>query len=127
MIRPAVEGDIPRCVGMLRRFFLKTGRRGEYRIDAVERMVRLLMEQGILLVSDKGVIGGLLCPLWPTGEIVAQEFFWWGDAVLLGAFETRAREMGATAIQMTALEGRVARHYARRGYRQLETVWLKEF
>ncbi len=127
MIRRAGEGDIPRCVAMMRSFFAQTGRRGEFQPDSAERMMRLLMENGILLVSDKGVIGGLLHPLWPTGEIVAQEFFWWGDAALLGTFEERARELGASAIHMTALEGRVARHYARRGYRQLETVWLKEF
>lgn len=127
MIRQAAEADISRCVAMMRIFFAETGRRGEFQLESVERTMRLLMEGGILLVSDKGVIGGLLHPLWQTGEVVAHEFFWWGDARLLSAFEERARELDATAIHMMALEERVARHYARRGYRQLETVWLKEF
>ena len=126
-IRQAVEADIPRCVAMMRTFIAQTGRRGEFQPESVARTMRLLIEGGILLVSDKGMIGGLLLPLWQTGEQVAHEFFWWGDARLLGAFEEMARERGATAIHMMALEERVARHYAKRGYRKLETVWLKEF
>ena len=125
--RPASAADIPRCVAMMRRFVAQTGRRGTFRADLVEQTMRLLMEGGILLVSGRGMIGGLIMPLWQTGEPVAHEFFWWGDARLLAAFEEAARDRGATAIHMAALEGRVARHYERRGYRKLETIWLKEF
>ena len=60
-------------------------------------------------------------------ELVAQEVFWWGDATLLKQFESRARQMGATAIHMMSLTQRVADHYLARGYEELETVFVKEF
>ena len=114
-------------VEMARAFFEHTGRRGEFDEDAARRMMDHLSEHGILIISDTGMIGGFVTPLWPTGEIVAQEMFWWGDASLLTQFETRARKMGATAIHMMSLNQRVADHYLARGYTQLETVWVKEF
>ena len=114
-------------VEMARAFFKHTGRRGTFDETSVKAMLDLLAEHHILIVSDTGMVGGFVTPLWPTGEIVAQELFWWGDASLLKQFETRARQMGATAIHMMSLTQRVADHYLARGYRQLETVWVKEF
>lgn len=112
---------------MARAFFEHTGRRGEFNEASVAAMLDHLREHHILIVSDTGMIGGMVFPLWVTGEIVAQEMFWWRDAALLGKFETRARQMGATAIHMMSLTQRVADHYLARGYHQLETVFVKEF
>ena len=114
-------------VEMARAFFEHTGRRGTFDEEAAHRMMKYLDEHGILILSDTGMIGGFVTPLWPTGEMVAQELFWWGDASLLKQFESRARHMGATAIHMMSLTQRVADHYLARGYKQLETVFVKEF
>lgn len=112
---------------MARAFFEHTGRRGEFNETSVKAMLDYLDGHGILIVSETGMIGGTVLPLWVTGEIIAQEMFWWGDAGLLGKFESRARQMGATAIHMMALNDRVCRHYSKRGYEKLETVFVKEF
>lgn len=112
---------------MARAFFEHTGRRGEFCETSVQAMLDHLEEHHILIVTDKGMIGGMVFPLWVTGEIVAQEMFWWGDASLLSQFETRARQMGATAIHMMSLTQRVADHYLARGYDKLETIFVKEF
>lgn len=90
-------------------------------------MLDYLDKHGILIVSDKGMIGGMVLPQWDTGELVAYEMFWWGDSSLLGRFEKKAEEMGAPSIQMNALTDRVGKHYETRGYRKLSTSWLKEF
>ena len=111
----------------LRAFFEHTGRRGEFDEDMATRMLDYLDRHGILIESDSGIIGGMITPLFPTGELIAQEMFWWGDAKLLKQFEKRARQMGATAIHMMSLTQRVAEHYRARGYKPLETVWIKEF
>lgn len=112
---------------MARAFFVHTGRRGEFNEIMVQEMLDHLEENHILIVSETGMIGGMVFPLWVTGEIIAQEMFWWGDASLLARFEARARQMGATAINMMSLTQRVADHYLARGYTKLETIWVKEF
>ena len=112
---------------MARAFFEHTGRRGTFNETSVNAMLEWLDEHGILIVSDTGMIGGMVIPLWVTGEMVAQEMFWWGDASLLTQFETRAREMGATAIQMNCLTDRVGEHYDLRGYVKILSTWVKEF
>ena len=112
---------------MARAFFLETGRRGEFDAGGVQRTLDHLAEHHILIVSETGMIGGYVSPMWVTGEIIAQEMFWWGDASLMRKFEARARELGATAIQMQCLTDRVAKHYERRGYRKMTTGYLKEF
>ena len=112
---------------MARVFFEHTGRRGEFDETSVKAMLDHLAEHHILIISETGMIGGMVFPLWVTGEIVAQEMFWWGDASLLSKFESRARQMGATAIHMMSLNKRVADHYLARGYEELETVFVKEF
>lgn len=114
-------------VEKLRAFFKETGRRGEFDDEFALQMLEYLDTHGILIVSNTGIIGGMVTPLFPTREVLAQEVFWWGDASLLKQFETRARHMGATAIHMMSLNQRVAGHYLARGYKQLETVWVKEF
>lgn len=112
---------------MARAFFEHTGRRGEFNETSVKAMLDYLDEHGILIVTETGMFGGMVLPCWVTGEIIAQEILWWGDASLLTKFESRAKQMGATAIHMMSLTQRVADHYLARGYRQLETVFVKEF
>lgn len=112
---------------MARAFFEHTGRRGEFNETSVKAMLDYLDVHGILIVSQTGIIGGMVIPCWVTGKMTAQEILWWGDASLLGKFEDRARRLGASAIHMMALDDRVAGHYAKRGYEKLETVFVKEF
>lgn len=137
MIWLAGEDDIPRIVTMGRRFFEKSGYAGEYSEDAMTTAARELIadENGILIVSPEGMIGGMVYPLYMTGQRVAQEFFWWSEdgsgQALLSAFECRARWLGATAVTMVALDtlrpSAVGALYRRRGYRPLEYSYVKEF
>ena len=62
MIRDATESDIPALVRMGRKFFEKMNRpeMGEYSEQASSDTCRLLMDSGILLVSEGGMIGGLV-------------------------------------------------------------------
>lgn len=125
--RPATREDTPRIIDMLRELFRYANRRGDFNQESVRAMMDHLRENGILIVSDKGVIGGVVIPLWPTGEMFAQEIVSWGDLALVASFEESAREMGATAIHLKALTERVGKHYERRGYRKVESMYLKEF
>ena len=135
MIRDATEADIPRILEMGAKFFRAMNRHevGEYSEAAAESTTRLLIENGILLVSENGMVGGLVYPFYMTGRLTAQEFFWWSEdgkgRELMDAFEKRAKEMGAETIQMIALESldpqRVGKIYERAGYKPAERSYIK--
>ena len=126
MARDATPEDTRRIIELQRELFRHANRRGTFDEAAVRSMTDHLRKHGILIISDTGVIGGILIPLYPTGEVVAQEIIWWRDPALVKRFEQRGREMGATATQLMALTERVGRFYERLGYRKIESMYLKE-
>ena len=89
---------------------------------------------GILLVSDSGMIGGLCYP-HPFNHAVkiGQEFFWYSEGKdgpeLLAAAEAKARQLGASHWTMLAQETMrpeaVGRYYSRQGYAPLERSYIK--
>jgi hypothetical protein len=79
---------------------------------------------------------GLLVFAHPmSGERVASEVFWWTNpeargvhgVKLLRMGEEWARTQDVVAFHMIAPDVRVGSLYARRGYREVETVWEYRF
>jgi GNAT superfamily N-acetyltransferase len=103
-------------------------------IKAGTGMVAVLGEPGCVV----GAVGGLLYPDLNDGALVAAEAFWFvspgargrGALALLDEYEAWAREAGAARLSMVHLVSlnadRLARLYARRGYRPVEVHYIKE-
>lgn len=84
-----------------------------------------------------GGLGWICMPCPNSGELQAQEAFWFvgrehrgAGLKLLQAFEERAKSRGCTRLVMVHLEevmpAKLERLYARRGYRLIERNYLKE-
>lgn len=136
MIRLATEADIPRIVEMGRTFYRVAWRNAAYDPEATATMLRAMIGgAGAVFVSERGMIGGLLAPVWCAPTLLhAVELFWWsrdgqGEA-LLEAFEDWAREAGAEEVRMSNVCGlrgeAVARKLEARGYAPCETSFRKE-
>lgn len=137
MIRDATSDDIPRLLEMGAQFFgaAKLIEPGSYDPETARKTCEHLIrdDSGILLICETGMIGGLVFPSYMTGELTAQEFFWWDSGgaglALLKAFEEIARGLGAKSVSMIALETlypeRVARIYQKAGYALRERSYMK--
>ena len=91
---------------------------------------------GIVLIMEHD--GGLIYPDPCTGNLNAQEMFWWvnedhrgsASSKLIDMFESVAKGRGAVCIQMIAMYGMnhraLQRYYGARGYRPLEFAFVKE-
>ncbi len=128
----ATEADIPRILEYAKAFH-DYSPWSVYPMDgaATEAYARGIMAAGVILLSDTGMIGGLLSPVpFAPSLVVAVELFWWGDGHLKKEFEAWARERGATAVQFSALaddrSDMMARLFRRDGYRPVETGYLKD-
>lgn len=128
----ATEADLPRLLEYAKAFH-NYSPWARYPMDeeAAVNYARNIMVSGVILISDTGMIGGLLhaVPFAPS-VVAAVELFWWGDGKLKKDFEAWARERGATAIQFSALaddrSDLMARLFRRDGYRPVETGYLKD-
>lgn len=128
----ATEADLPRILEFAKAFHGYSPW-SRYPMDeaATETYARNIMASGVILISDKGMIGGLLhaVPFAPS-VVAGVELFWWGDGQLKKDFEVWARERGANAIQFSALADDrsdiMARLFRRDGYRPVETGYLKD-
>lgn len=135
MIREAVAGDIPRIVEMGREFHaLSPWRAVPFDPEAVAAFAARLIEGGVILISDTGMLGGVLSPLYfNPAHAIAVEMFWWakgGGGALREAFEAWASERGAWAGQMGVLGNEHAEAMGqmlqRHGYRLVESGYMKE-
>ncbi len=137
MIRPATYDDIPRLLEMGRKFADDAGvtaRVGWDAFSVVELLEGLIDgDDGILLVSDKGMIGGLVYPHPFNRDIrVFAELFWRAEdgngLALLAEAERLAAERGASKSVMIAMDGmdRTRKLYARIGYKPCEAQFMKE-
>lgn len=95
-----------------------------------------LIESGGVFVSENGMLGGALCPMYFNPAVLyAYELFWFcpdgNGRALRREFETWAKESGALGIQYTALADdnlpRVDAIYRRSGAVQTEVAYRKRF
>ncbi len=137
MIREADESDIPAIMELGRRFADDAGVTDAVGWDdgAVEAMLRAMIEgEHILLVGDRGMIGGLVFGHPFSGRKVFQELFWRNEGPatqgvrLLDMAEKLAAERGCERSMMIEIEAfpGAARIYERRGYRTAERNFIKE-
>lgn len=135
MIRKATHDDLPMVVSFGRDFHaVSPWREIPFDGDSTSAFCSKLIDGGVILVSDTGMIGGLMNPLYfNPSYVVACELFWWaksGGRELMEAFESWAEKEGALALQFSALgddkEERMARLFDRAGYRKVETGYFKE-
>lgn len=137
MIRPATADDIPRLMEMGRRFADEAGVTEKIGWDdeSVESLLRALIdnENGVLLVGDKGMIGGVVYGHPFNNKVkVFQEFFWRSEGFeglkLLQRAEQAAKEKGAARSYIGAMPDMpdLNRLMARKGYAPAETAFIKE-
>jgi hypothetical protein len=112
-----------------------------HRLDAVDpeawrEFAARLIETGGVFVSDGGMIGGALCPMYFNPAVVyAYELFWWAPdrsgRALMQEFRAWAQENGARGIQWTALHDdnlpRVDAIYRRQGAVPTEIAYREVF
>jgi GNAT superfamily N-acetyltransferase len=138
MIREATRADVPFILERGRAFFEYSpwATRTEYDEASTRATIEHLIAapDGVIFISEGGVIGGLIFPLYFNADYrIAQELFWFapGRGVeLRKAFEAWAKERGASAIQMSCLaderEPAMRRLYRIKGYEPIETGLIKE-
>lgn len=144
-IRMATADDIPALVEMGEGFFGTGKLPGRFDADTFVSFwsSTIASGRGALIMGDQdeepvGTLGCLLFQDPCCGDLVAQELFWWvneeargnGSIMLLHAFEAWAKEQGAARVILSAICGlrdeALGRVYERRGYRELETNYVKE-
>lgn len=136
MIRDATISDIPMVLEMGRAFANEAGVTAKigWVDEAVESVLTVLVESpdGILLVGDNGMIGGLVLAHPFSGQRIFQEMFWRSHGIegvrLLKAAEKQAKEKGATLSVMIGMDSlpSVERLYARMNYQPMERLYSKE-
>lgn len=98
-------------------------------------MAKAVIPMGGVFTNESGFIAGMLTPLhFSPNTLVATELAWWapsgGGRELREAFETWARETGATLIQCSALADdnfeTVNRNFNSAGYKLAELNYIKE-
>jgi len=133
VIRQATQDDAAHVTDMALRFISAAGK-PEGRPSEVQQVVRGMIDGGGCFVSPRGMILGIVAPLYYRPDYLeAHEIAWWcedGSGLkLLRAFETWAREQGAREIIMSTLPDFTAdvatRLLCRRGYRHAEAGFRK--
>lgn len=136
MITRATHDDLDTVVGLGRRFHAYSPWRDvPFDPDSLRAFCGRLVETGVIFLSEDGLIGGLLNPLYfNPSYVVGAELFWFAPKEgreLRIAFEEWCRENGAHAVQFSALgdekSDTVEALFKRSGYRKVETGYLKEF
>ena len=128
----ATEADLPGILEFAKAFHAYSPwSRYPFDAAATEAALRNLMGAGVVMVSDTGMVGGLINPVpFAPSCVVGVELFWWGDGKLKADFEAWCRDQGATAVQFSALADDrsdiMARLFRRSGYRPIETGYLKD-
>lgn len=137
MIREATAEDIPAVMEMGKAFAEEAGITAEigWDDDSVRDMLEGMIESpdGILLVGNKGMIGGVVSPHPFNRNVkVFMELFWRSHSRegvrLLKEAERLAKERGAIRSVMVGMARMpdVGPLYERMGYARYETNYIKE-
>jgi len=132
-VNKAGVSDIPRIVDYLADFHAQSGLMAPFDAEDAADFVGALVasDDAAVFVSDRGVIGGAVVPIFFNANwLMAVELFWWsrGDGVrLLRVFERWARVRGAREIRLASLSSipRSAKLIARCGYVPAEACYIK--
>ena len=136
MIRPATYDDIPAMLVMGRAFAEDAGvvaRVGWDDASVADTLETLIdNDDGIVLVSEQGMIGGIVAPHPFNHSVrVFSELFWRAEdgqgRALLNEAEKIARQRGANVSAMVAMDGmeRTRKLYKRLGYAYCEAQFMK--
>lgn len=144
IIRQVVHGDLAKLAEFGAEFYRVGALPGRFDPDYFARFwsESISLGRGVIVVGEvggsvAGTIGGLLYEDPNNGDLVAQEMFWWldpafrgsGGVRLLDVFEDWADKVGAVRVVMTAVHGlrekALGRLYAGRGYREVETNYVR--
>ncbi len=133
-VRPATEADFPMMCDLGAKFHAASDDGGVYDPETFTRFLNLLLAEGCIFVSERGMIGGYAWPSpWAKDFLIAMEAFWWAEdgqgRALADAYEAWAGSVGAGSTRMGYIEAtqpeRVASILRKRGYRPLETIMVK--
>lgn len=137
MIQQATQADLDHVVRLGMDFHAAS----PHSVDAVDPQgwrgfAERLIDAGGVFVSEGGMIGGALAPLYFNPAIqYAYELFWWSPdrkgQALKAAFTQWAKDSGAAGIQWTALHNdalpRVDAIYRRSGAVPTEVAYRMRF
>lgn len=136
MIRAATEADLERVVELGAAFHAMSPYRSiPFDPEAFADFAGRLIRGGVILLSDDGMIGGLLSPLYFNPAVVmGAELFWYagktGKALREG-FEAWSRANGAQGVQFSGLaderQAAIRRVFERAGYTAGEQAFFKRF
>lgn len=136
MIRQATADDLDRITELGAAFHAYSPYRDiDFDPDGFRAFAAGLIEQGAVFLSDDGMLGGLLVPLYFNPAVVmGAELFWWAGKTgraLREAFEGWARGQGAQGVQFSGLtdqrEETIRKVFERAGYARAETAFFKRF
>ena len=141
MIRFATTKDIPDLLAMGRKFFDCSGysETGDYNPEVTTELLNILISNNWCLITEGGMIGWIVTPMYMTGVLQASELFWWVDEdkrstglglELIQVAEDTARLQGAkymTMVYIDDLNGeRMGILYNKLGYKQKEHTCVRE-
>lgn len=130
-MRPATVDDLPRLLEMGRKFHAQSGMAFGFDDSAVSELLTALIANGCVLMTERGVIGGMLNPAYcDPAWVMAVELFWWAEGdglLLLKGFEEWAESVGASEVRMTSLASlpRADAILRRKGYAPAEISYQK--
>lgn len=134
MIRRATLEDTQIATAFAREFHAESVHAGIPVVpEVLEAWMAGLIEQGAVFLSPRGIIGGLVSPIYFNPDYrVAVELFWWAPEegrALREAFEGWAIEQGVNAIQFSGQRNEraetVEKLFRRAGYEPVETGFVK--
>ena len=145
-LTPLTLDQLPLCQPLAKEFWDERHLPGTFNMDHFTQSWTTLMATqpavifGLFYDGELvGALGGLVAPDIHTGEIVANEFFWFvlrkarkgtGAIRLIREFEHWGEENGATGFHLTAIidghdDARLDKLYQRFGYTALEKGYVR--
>lgn len=129
----ATIDDLDRIVEMAKAFHAYSPWRDvPFDEDAFRQVATGIIETGAIFLSEEGMCGGVIHPLYFSPSVrIGIEFFWWRGGALRKDFEAWCKEQGAFGVQFSAMADEhlpaVTRLYRSAGFEAAETAFVKRF